>query len=37
MLLVCDTMIAEESFDNLTDGKFSRLKRDECITFGALN
>ena len=30
MLLVCNTMIAEENFDNLTYGKFSPLKRDEC-------
>ena len=36
MLLVCNTMIAEENFDNLTDGKFSPLKRDECIAFCVL-
>ena len=30
-------MIAEENFDNLTDGKFSRLKRDECIAFWIKN
>ena len=26
-------MIAEENFDNLTDGKFSRLKKYECTLF----